>query len=78
VRFRQRTLRWVREERHWGFRTEEPDGVMVFAVDEPADIVPWLLRWGAAAEVLEPPEVRRALAAEAQQIANMYSPLLSR
>jgi predicted DNA-binding transcriptional regulator YafY len=78
VRFRQRALRWVREERHWGFRTEEPDGVMVFAVDEPADIVPWLLRWGAAAEVLEPPEVRRALAAEAQQIANMYSPLLSR
>lgn len=78
VRFPQRTLRWVREERHWAFRGEEPGGVMVFAVDEPGDIVPWLLRWGAVAEVLDPPEVRRALATEAQQIANMYSSLLSR
>ena len=77
VRFAIRVLRWVREERHWGFRAEEPDGVMVFAVDEPADIAPWLLRWGAAAQVLEPASVREAVAREAEQIANMYSHVFS-
>jgi predicted DNA-binding transcriptional regulator YafY len=77
VRFLERVLRWVREERHWSLRGEEPDGVMVFAVEEPGDIAPWLLRWGSAAEVLEPPMVRRAVAEEAERIANMYSQVLS-
>jgi predicted DNA-binding transcriptional regulator YafY len=77
VRFAPSVLRWVREERHWGFRSEEPDGVMTFAVDEPGDIAPWLLRWGAAAEVLEPAAVMRALHTEAEKIANMYAPVHS-
>lgn len=78
VRFAERALRWVREERHWGYRAEEQGGVMLFAVDEPGDIAPWLLRWGAAAEVLDPASVRHAVADEAQKIANMYSLMLSR
>lgn len=77
VRFAERMLRWVREERHWGFRGEEPGGVLVFNVAAPEDIAPWLLRWGAAAEVLEPAAVREAVAGEAKRIANIYSPVLS-
>ena len=77
VRIAEDTLRWVREERHWGFRAEEPGGVMEFAVERPQDIVPWLLRWGAAVRVLEPDSVREVIAAEARQIANMYSPVLN-
>jgi predicted DNA-binding transcriptional regulator YafY len=73
VRFAARMLRWVREERHWSFHGEEPDGVMRFAVEEPADIVPWLLRWGDAAEVIEPDSVRAAVAEEARRITNIYS-----
>jgi predicted DNA-binding transcriptional regulator YafY len=77
VRFPERMLRWVREERHWGQRGEEPDGVLVFAVERPEDLAGWLLRWGAAAEVLEPEAVRRAVAEEAEKIANMYSRILT-
>jgi predicted DNA-binding transcriptional regulator YafY len=76
VRFDERMVRWVREERHWGFREEQPGGVMVFAVERVGDIAPWLLRWGATAEVLEPESVREAVAEQARLIANMYSPLL--
>ena len=77
VRFAPHVVRWAREERHWGYRGEEPDGVMLFTVREPADIAPWLLRWGAGAEVLEPASVRHAVASEAERIANMYSRVLS-
>lgn len=73
VRFAERALRWVREERHWGFREEEPGHVMRFAVEEPSDIAPWLLRWGASAEVLEPESVRAAVANEARRVTNIYS-----
>jgi predicted DNA-binding transcriptional regulator YafY len=77
VRFAEQMLRWVREERHWGLHGEEPGGVLVFAVDQAEDITPWLLRWGAAAEVIEPLSVRRAVADEAQKIANMYAHVLT-
>ena len=73
VRFAPAMWRWVQEERHWGFEGEEPDSVMVFAVGSADDIVPWLLRWGAAAEVLEPAELRAAIAEAATSIANVYS-----
>ncbi len=77
VRFDRRMLRWVREERHWSFVQEQADGVFRFAVESPEDIVPWLLRWGAAAEVLEPWAVREAVAGSARAIANMYSEVRS-
>lgn len=73
ARFAATALRWVREERHWGFQAEHADGTMDFAVEEPGDIVPWLLRWGAAVEVLEPVAVREAIAGEATRVANIYS-----
>ncbi len=76
VRFAPGSLRWVREERHWGYVADEGDGVLRFAVERPADIVPWLLRWGASAEVIEPDAVRAAIAGEAHRIANMYSAAL--
>lgn len=72
VRFSPHTVRWVREERHWGFRAEEPGGVMVFAVEQPEDIAPWLLRWGADAEVLDPDAVRLAVARRARAVAELY------
>lgn len=73
VRFAPGTLRWVREEQHWSMQGEEPDGVLLYGVGEPADIVPWLLRWGAAAEVLAPDCIRDALRDAALAITNKYS-----
>lgn len=77
VRFASRVVRWVREERHWSHRGDEPDGVMIFHVSEPADIAPWLLRWGPEARVLEPDSVRDAIVEAARQITNIYSPSLT-
>lgn len=77
ARFVPAALRWVREERHWGFVAEEGEGVLRFAVERPADIAPWLLRWGASAEVLEPESVREVIATEARRITNIYSPAFS-
>lgn len=73
VRVAERMLRWVRAERHWSFKHEEPAGVLIFAVEQPADILPWLLRWGTAVEVLSPEAVRDALIEELRQLSNIYS-----
>ena len=75
VRFDPAILRWVQEERHWSQVAEETEGVLVFALDRAEDLIPWLLRWGARARVLEPPSMRAALVALLEEIANMYSPL---
>jgi predicted DNA-binding transcriptional regulator YafY len=68
VRFDADVLRWVRERQTYMFVREEADSlgpVFVYAARDTRDLLSWLLGWGAAVEVLEPPELRTCLAKEA-------------
>lgn len=58
VRFAPTILRWVRERQHFGYVADEPDGALRYAVTDPFEMLPWLLSWGAGAEVLEPELLR--------------------
>ena len=58
VRFAPASLRWVRERQHFGYVADDPDGALRYAVAEPFELLPWLLSWGASAEVLEPEALR--------------------
>jgi predicted DNA-binding transcriptional regulator YafY len=78
VRFDSHIVPWVRERQHYAFQTEEPSGdvpgtIMVYQVQTLAEIVPWLLSWGAAAEPLEPPELRVHIRQEALKLVNLLS-----
>ncbi|MEZ4664863.1 MAG: WYL domain-containing protein [Caldilineaceae bacterium] len=76
VRFDDAIVRWVREDQHFTFRTEEPHerGVhMHYHVREFQQIRRWLLGWGAQAEVISPSELR----AELLQIAQKQVALLT-
>ena len=49
------------------------DGLLVtLKVNREAEVLPWLLGWGAHAYVLAPPSLRRRLAREARAIADRY------
>ncbi len=70
VRFAPHMVRWVRERQHYSFQQEETapadsGAIMIYRVDSLQELMPWLLSWGAAAEALEPPELRMALRNEA-------------
>ena len=70
--------RWVRERQPFPFlREEAADGgpVFVYALRDERELVPWLLGWGAAVEVLEPEGLRERLAAEARAILARYAPI---
>lgn len=54
-------------------RVKRPDGLLVtLRVRREAEVLPWLLGWGAHARVLAPASLRRRLAAEAKKIAGQY------
>ncbi len=76
VRFAASALRWARERQPYLFLREEPDGeggaVCVYALRDERELLGWLLQWGAAAEVLEPPALRERLAAEAAAMLARY------
>lgn len=76
VRFHPRVALRVQETRwHASQRIEPlPSGYIVLRVrvDEPLEMVPWIRGWGADAEVLEPPDLRAALALEARRLATLY------
>jgi predicted DNA-binding transcriptional regulator YafY len=77
VRFAHSVQRWVRERQPFTFVREELDSggpVFVYAIRQEREFIGWLLSWGSAAEVLDPPALRAALAAEAQQIAYQHRP----
>jgi predicted DNA-binding transcriptional regulator YafY len=74
--FAETIVRWVRERQHYGFQREEPtpkDVVMVYKVESTSEIKPWLLSWGAAAEVLSPQEFRDEIRQEAYKLADMLT-----
>ncbi|MFO7633055.1 MAG: WYL domain-containing protein, partial [Caldilinea sp.] len=71
IRFATEVARWVRERQHYGFQCEEAAGVgaddgvvMTYLVDSLSEFKPWLLAWGAAAEPLEPPQLRAEIRRE--------------
>jgi predicted DNA-binding transcriptional regulator YafY len=71
IRFAPETARWVRERQHYGFVGEEVrlDGVvMTYRVEAFFEIQPWILAWGARAEVLSPLALRAAIFAEVETI----------
>ena len=71
ARFDPDVARWVRERQLWTFLYEEPDPagpVFVYALRDERALVGWLLSWGAAVEVLSPPDLRARLAHEARAI----------
>ncbi len=76
VRVAADALRWVREDGHYSYVRAEthPDGVvLVFRPRDTRDLIPWLLSWGNAVEVLAPPAVRDDLRAAAAAIAALYA-----
>ena len=54
---------------------ERADGAVdiTYAVDDPAELVRWTLRWGAEAEVVAPPEIRASAGQLAREIAARYA-----
>ena len=71
VRFDPAVVRWVRERQPYVFLREEQvgdDPIFVYALRDERELLRWLLSWGASAEVLDPPELRAALADEARAV----------
>lgn len=78
VRFAPETVRWVHERQHYAFQEEEPDPggqgvVMTYRMNNLSELKPWLLGWGASAEVLAPLEFRREIGQEAKKLAEMLT-----
>jgi len=77
IRFKHEAVRWVRERQHYGFQAEEvrtQNGVtMTYRVHDTSEITPWILSWGAAAEVLSPKEFRKSLRETAQKLADLLT-----
>lgn len=78
IRFSEAVARWVRERQHYAFQQEEvlpnQQGViMIYQLGSLSEIVPWVLSWGATAEVLTPQELREQLRQEAAKLVNMLT-----
>ncbi len=76
LRFSPRVSRRVQESRwHRSQEVEaQPDGWLIWRarVAEPREMMPWIKGWGAEVEVLQPEEMRRAMAAEAARLSALY------
>lgn len=68
IRFAAHVLRWVRERQHFGYLDDQPAHVLRYAVTDPNEMLPWLLSWGASAEVIEPAALREQVRQEAQRL----------
>jgi predicted DNA-binding transcriptional regulator YafY len=77
IRFTPSAVRWVRERQHYGYQHDEhesPEGtLMIYHVNDMSEIIPWILGWGASAEVLSPRELRRHLREIAQKLADLLT-----
>ncbi|HEU5104035.1 MAG TPA: YafY family protein [Roseiflexaceae bacterium] len=78
VRFEASFARWVRERQHYAFQHEAPAPdrigvIMSYRVDRISELLPWLLSWGAAAQVLGPPELREAIRDEVTKVLNFLT-----
>jgi predicted DNA-binding transcriptional regulator YafY len=72
VRFEPTVERWVRERQPFTFVREEVDAagsIFVYGLRDDADgLLSWLLAWGEAVTVLDPPELRARLVAVARTL----------
>jgi len=69
--FDHETARWVRESSSFYRVAQEdrPEGLLVtFMVEQPRDVLNWLLSWGSHVRVLEPQALREMLAQEAERV----------
>jgi predicted DNA-binding transcriptional regulator YafY len=77
IRFAPKVVRWVREQQHYAYEGDEREAsqgtVMAYYVNDVSEIVPWILGWGASAEVLSPKELRKSLRETAQKLANLLT-----
>ncbi len=78
IRFDADIVRWVRERQHYGFVEEEAGAgangiIMRYTIHTLHEIVPWLRGWGAAAEPLSPPELRRQIHEDALKLIKMLT-----
>lgn len=78
VRFDPSVARWVRERQHYAFVAEERSDsetgpVMIYRIQALSELAPWLLGWGASAEALDPPELRKQLREEALKLAQLLT-----
>jgi predicted DNA-binding transcriptional regulator YafY len=71
VRFRGDAARWVKERQQWSYvgdiQTEQGPASR-YRPERLDEIASWLFGWGASAEVLAPPELRRRLREEARGV----------
>ena len=77
VLFPPEAARWVRERRHYSWESERdtPAGLEItLRVDRWEEVLPWLLSWGRHLNVLDPPELRTLIAAEASHLAAAHAP----
>jgi predicted DNA-binding transcriptional regulator YafY len=79
VRFEPTVERWVREGQPFTFIREEIDGsgsIFVYGMRDDADgLLAWLLGWGDAVTVLDPPELRARLVDVAQSLIERHRAL---
>ena len=78
VRVPERTVRWVRERQFYGFCGEQrlqdsSDVIMAYYFGGLQEIMPWLLGWGSAIEILDPTELREAIRSEALAILERHT-----
>ncbi len=76
LRFSPEVARPVAETRWHASQSIEPQGdgsvVMRLAVGSTVEMLPWILGWGSACEVVEPAELRRRVAEEHRRAAQQY------
>ena len=72
IHFAPDVVRWVRERQHYAYVGEHAGSgagiVMHYQLQDLAEIKPWLLSWGAAAEPLAPDELRAMVRDEAHKL----------
>lgn len=82
LRFGSSESRMVKESvwHHTQSITDLPDGSCLFTVrvGSTLEIKPWIRQWGAAVEVIQPPELREEIAAEVRAMARTYGLEMSR
>ncbi|MCU0464118.1 MAG: YafY family transcriptional regulator [Anaerolineae bacterium] len=61
------------ERPHYGFVRIEAGDIWVYQVNQFEEIIPWVMAFGAQAEVISPPDLRAHLRAEAQKLINLLT-----
>lgn len=77
LRVQASSQRWIREQQHFSFVGEETtegsrDVVMCYKPKTFEQMMPWILGWGTAVEVLQPVELRLHLRDVTQQMNDFY------